>query len=119
MSWQIHNIACSIKVTKAIAQALFEAHCYEGENYGDLWERPADVTDMHRKLYFSSDHSEHMDWIDSHPDLLSVLLAHKVKGEATFLDAESAGGPRMWGYQFDGEGGMQKIKGEITWSVEK
>lgn len=61
------------------------------------------------KLVFNPDHMEHMDYV-CQPKVLAVLKKHKVRGDICFSSNEGDNKGQKWGYHFDGEGGMTKLK---------
>jgi hypothetical protein len=57
-------------------------------------------------IYFSRDDYEHMDYL-ARADVCDVFKTFKAQGEVIFLSAEGDNKGEVWGYQFDGQGGMK------------
>lgn len=112
--WTIHLITNSVKVTEKCAKDLLKA----GKH--DPFEDLDDVLKYGSKdkLFFNSDHYEHMDWLHE-KKLQNVLKKHKVEGDITFADFEGDACGSMWGYRFDGKGGMTTLTGNIVWFEDK
>jgi hypothetical protein len=114
MSWSISNIDNTVEISKKCAKDLFEAQRDDGEDHGEFFWNPDDVT-YEGKLRFNPDHDEHMDYVGD-DRIQKVLKKHKVKGDITFGDLESSREGSFWGYRFDGKGGMKELKGKLVWS---
>lgn len=107
--WHIHEVVNTVLVDGACARALFDAQEYEGE----VWDSVDEVT-FKNTLYFNSDHMEHMDYVWRWW-AIDALCAHKVKGDICFLSEDGDNAGDKWGYRFDGEGGVELLKGVIAW----
>src|SRR5579872_1706754 len=116
MSWSIANIDNTVKITKKIASEVYKATEEDG-SYSEYFD-DVDGVSYDGKLYFNPDHSEFMDFLGDER-IQEVLKKAKVKGDVTFgsLDGDNFG--LFWGYRFDGNGGMVKLKGKIQWELDK
>jgi hypothetical protein len=105
--WSISVLDNNVKVSKKAARELSAIDSYR-------WGSVKEVVDEKGILIFNSDHMEHMDFL--HEDsVVEVLCKNKAKGRATFgsLDGDNCG--QFWGYEFDGKGGMRRLRGSLTW----
>lgn len=115
--WTIHEIKNTVEVSEECVKDLFEADAftYEGEDtpYHERFDHISYVS-YNGKLTFNTDDNEHMDyiWEDRYQN---VLKKHKVQGDICFADLEGDNRGTFWGYRFNGEGGMVKLKGHVEW----
>lgn len=120
--WSISNIDNTVALTKEQAIELMNQKTYtkfmggyyvdaDNPTENDLLEYYFDLYEGKYYLMFLSDHMEHMDYVWKIEKELKKL---KVQGDITFssLDGDNAG--TSWGYRFDGNGGMKKLKGVLT-----
>ena len=117
MSWSIHLVKNTVKISKAVAKNLFAAQksaADDGEC--EIWYELDEVA-PDGYLEFNSDHMEHMDFLHSNNKIVDILKKAKVKGDICFADFEGDNSGNMWGYRFDGKGGMEHLTGDINWSV--
>jgi hypothetical protein len=77
-----------------------------------LWDAPEDVF-RDGILSFCDVDGITRDWIGQYPELLKVLLEHKVDGVARFVDVDPE--LKLWGYVFDGQGDYTKLDGTVNW----
>lgn len=117
MSWSIALIDNTVSITKALAKKLFEIQKYEEDDSGPYFYSEDEVVDGGR-LQFNPDHEEHMDYLSQSDEIVDALKAAKVKGVITFGSLEGDDDGSFWGYRFDGNGGMVRLKGEVVWSVD-
>jgi hypothetical protein len=110
--WHIGLLENTVKIDKKIARELFE----KCKDIG--WSRLEYVTNG-EYLYFNEDHCEHMDYMQSDVNLITILKNHKVKGRIAFGSVEGDNSGCFWGYQFDGKGGCQSVNGSLQWSPEE
>ncbi len=108
MGWHISCEENTVEISKECAKDLFAAQKYSEEFWYELEE-----VAYRNKLSFNDDHMEHMDFVWN-PHLLAVLQKHKVKGRITFASYEGDNAGRAWGYDFDGEGGVKKLRGHTS-----
>ncbi len=111
MGWNIAELDNTVVVDDACAKDLFEAQEYEQE----LWYEVDEVADE-GQLMFIEDHMEHMDYL-WREHIQAILQKHNVEGTVTFGSLEGDNAGSFWGYQFDGKGGMEKIKGTLSWKA--
>lgn len=115
MSWRIALVKNEPVISKNCALDLFMAQLHLPEETGDVWNDEDEVT-YNGKLAFNSDHREHMDFLhDDDCGLADILCKHKVKGDICFADTEAHTEGRFWGYRFDGNGGMKRLRGRLVW----
>lgn len=110
MGWNIGLIENTVEVSKDIAKAL--AQYDRGIQHG--WSDADDVTLGMGKLYFNSDHMEHMDYLWDET-VIRILCVYKVKGRICFGSLEGDNRGTFWGYEFDGEGNMHKLQGKVVY----
>lgn len=108
MGWQIGLTENTVKINKKIAKELFKAMEDEG-----IWYDEDEVMED-KKLYFNSDHMEHMDYMHNEA-VQEILKKHKVEGKVCFLSSDGDNRGSFWGYEFDGQGNMFELKGKIQW----
>lgn len=122
MSWQIHCIENTVKITKKVAKAIYEVQRYEGSDEGEFFYSADDVRTQEGTLYFNSDHCEHQDYLSTDKRIVDILKKAKVKGRVAFIDLEQGSDPAgdLWAHEFDGKGGYVKLRGEhnIVWKPE-
>jgi NAD-dependent DNA ligase len=111
--WTIHLIRNTVQVPKAAVPELFAAQ------EDETWYEEEDVLSGGR-LVFNSDHYEHMDFLADNQAIIDVLCKHRVKGDICLADLEQGDEEgSFWGYRFDGQGGMEKLKGKVDWHVHR
>lgn len=115
MSWHVANIQNTVHISREVAEVFVEQFpqcpvCYEEDSI----QEKADALVEGNRLYFTEDHSEHIDWLE--PAMLELLAAHLVMGDITFgsVSGDHRGG-QFWGYRFDGKGGFRKLQGHVRW----
>jgi len=114
MSWTIHLLKNTVRVTKKCSKELFKANL---KNLCEYWYDADSVATDEGILNFDPDHAEHMDYLaDSR--ITDILVKHKVEGDICFADLEGFETPAFWGYHFD-EKGMALLEGSIAWNVLK
>lgn len=110
MGWQVQLLANDVKIPAAVGKKILATAKKEGcDEIVDLYED---------KLYFNSDHQEHMDYLSNYGDwIIDVLKKAKAKGRILFRDSESSNPAEYWGHEFDGKGGYTALTGTeaITW----
>lgn len=120
--WSISNIHNTVALNKEQALIILKNKTYKklmGDYYGDA-DKPTqdDLLEYYFEQYegkyhlmFLDDHMEHMDYVWQ---IEKELKKIKVEGDITFssLDGDNAG--KSWGYRFDGNGGMKKLQGILT-----
>jgi len=119
--WSIALLENTIRITEECAKDLFKnAQEYEDE----IWWSVEDVAyhavdeDGHAgQLCFNPDHHEHMDYLWNEK-VQEILKEHKVEGRVCFADVEGDSFGSFWGYQFDGQGNLENLKGKVVWSVD-
>lgn len=135
--WTIHVEKNTVKINKEIAKELYAATTvtYDDKNgkgsYNEVWDlgEPVDldgddleyIMNDDGTLYFNSDDFEHMDYMNRE-EIQEVLKKNKVEGDICFLDNEGYEDTYLWGYRFDGKGGMVKLTGQmssIVWEEDK
>lgn len=113
MSWPIHCLVNTVRVSAKVARDIFKA-----PGADEFFYEVGDVT-YDGRLHFNSDHSEHQDYLASCKGIVRVLKKHKVKGRVEFLDIEQGEEPygSWWCHEFDGKGGYRFLQGrpEIKW----
>jgi hypothetical protein len=106
--WSIALIDNTVAIDAKCAEALYD-------QYGGLadWDED-DLAYLKEggRLYFNSDHYEHMDYV-GHSVVLAVLKEHKVNGDITFGSLEGDNAGRFWGYRFK-NGNLTRLKGTVT-----
>lgn len=113
MSWSIALLENSVAISKDVAQEIFLTDGHGGEHN---WASPDDVCDR-GKLYFNPDDDEHMDFMWDEK-IIEVLKKYKVEGRICFGSLEGDNRGEFWGYEFDGKGNMEKLKGYVAWEVQ-
>lgn len=113
MGWRVSNIDNTVKINKKIAKKLFDAQEYEQQ----YWWSVDSVSWDGKTIAFDEDHMEHIDAMMYQKEIMDVLTDAKVKGRITFgsLDGDSFG--KFWGWEFDGKGGVEKLKGELSFKA--
>lgn len=106
MGWNIGLEKNTVEINNKIAKELFKID----EN---IWDSEEDVIYQNR-LSFNPEHSEHMDYMWNEK-VQNILKKHKVEGQICFTSNEGDNSGEAWGYEFDGQGNMFKIKGIIQW----
>lgn len=109
MSWSINLLKNEPRISASCAQDLLNAQEYDGE----VWDGLDYVTED-GKLHFNGDHMEHMDYLEVHRKLVDILKKHQVSGDICFGSEEGDNAGSYWGYRFDGNGGMQRLRGVVT-----
>src|ERR1700722_19588905 len=107
MGWNICLIKNEVAISAACAEALFKAQEYKNE----IWWNAKGVTNG-GKLSFNYDHKEHMDYLDKE-HIQEVLKEHKVQGIILFCCADGEFAGYVWGYEFDGLGGMVEHRASL------
>ena len=107
MSEDIYVIGNTLRISTECALDLYKA---VKKFY--LFDDPEDVT--HKGLLNISDNARLKDNMLRDRDIQNVLKKHKVEGQVLFGIKDES--PSLWGYNFDGQGGMQELKGEIKWT---
>lgn len=122
MSWQIHCIENTVKISKKTAGGIYDVQRYEGSGEGEFFCKPDDVRDKDGHLKFNSDHDEHQDYLSTSDEIVEVLRKAKAKGRVAFLDVEQGSTPTgdLWAHEFDGKGGYVRLIGKntIVWTPE-
>lgn len=110
--WSIECLVNTVNIPNECKHNLFdEAQGYEGE----LWNELDNVTDENGRLYFNSDHMEHMDYLAGNDKVVNILKRYEVEGDICFGSLEGDNAGSFWGYRFDGKGGMKSLQGKLTW----
>ena len=107
--WRIFETANTVIINDECAEEIFNLGKY---NYFENVSDVAIKNNKQLKLSFNPDHGEHMDFV-SNVKIQNILKKYKVKGHICFADIENV--QKIWGYKFDGKGGMVKLTGKITY----
>jgi len=114
MAWNVALLENTIEINETIANDLFALQ-EDGKISSWPWHDVASVIVWRgTKLDFNPDHMEHMDFLWEEK-IQEVLCRHNIKGIVKFGDLESSQQGEFWGYEFDGKGGMKKLKGNLQW----
>lgn len=115
MSWAIHVVTNTVRVTAKVGQDLLRA---AGDSVEDLGWYSIDDDIVHGgRLIFKPDLGEHMDYVGGEKFVRDVLKKHKVDGDICFLDPYSNGqGLTMYGYRFK-KGVLTHLKGSVSFRV--
>lgn len=108
----IQVFANTVNITSKCAEALYKAQEYEYE----LWIEPDEVA-KDNELIFEPRYGAPLDWLASKDHLIAVLRKHRAKGDINFIELNDYTIVGIWGYRFDGKGGVKKMKGSIRWST--
>ena len=111
--WSIALLENTVMITSECAEELFEN---AQEYQEDIWWESDDVI-YGGKLRFNPDHQEHMDFL-WRKEIQELLKKYRVEGRICFADVEGDSSGSFWGYQFDGQGNLENLKGKVVWSVE-
>ena len=121
MSWTIHELRNTLKITDACAQELLACETL-AQDFN--WERVSDFTTKLkgglRKPRFDPDNDEHMNWL-GYPEAQAIVCKHKKgaapasHGDVCFGNLEGDGAPSLWGYRFFVDGTMMHLKGKVSW----
>lgn len=121
MSWQIHCVENTIKISPKMAKEIYEVQRYEDSEEGEFFYSEEDVT-YDGYLAFNSDHCEHQDFLSTSEEIVEVLKKHKAKGVVVFQDVEQASDAYgdYWKHEFDGKGGYKFYRGiaHVTWTED-
>jgi hypothetical protein len=112
MSWSVAKITNTVKISEAVARDLIQQ--FPNIPVLDYIESPEPSALLEGdKLFFDTDHSEHIDWLDDR--ILAVMASHKVEGDITFGSLEGDNRNTYWGYRFDGKGSYKHLTGKVVW----
>jgi hypothetical protein len=119
MSWQIHCIENTVKVSKKCIKEIYKAQLYDQDDPdggGHVFYAEDEVSDGSGLLFFNSDHCEHQDFISNNKNIRDILQKHKVRGVVAFQDVEQSSDAfgDYWKHVFDGEGGYKFYRGVAT-----
>ena len=114
MSWTIHNIINTIKVTDKCSKELNKWYC-ENVAY-DTWDNDTPYLSAEGVIWFHEDDMEFMDSIEQYSEIKEILCKHKARGMVGFADFEGDNKGKIWGYCFDGKGKMHNLTGKVVWS---
>lgn len=115
--WTIGCAVNTVIISNECAHDLFdEAQSYEGEIWNDCDEVIDKKTGL---LQFNPDHMEYMDYLTDHDKVIKILKRYNAEGDICFGSLEGDNAGQFWGYRFDGQGGMKKIKGKLVWEEIK
>jgi D-mannonate dehydratase len=120
--WNIACIKNEVEIDEKIAKALLKCGadvCYSWNAETDPLAYNVGFKDEDGKyrLFFNADHFEHMDFVYE-KQVLDVLRENKVKGDICFGSLEGDNQGRFWGYRFDGQGGMLKLTGSLSFEAQ-
>jgi hypothetical protein len=114
--WTIHELNNTVNVSN---ECSHELNKYYSENIiGDEeYDGESPYVSEGGKIYF---HDHDMEWMDyiSNLEVQEILCKHKTIGVVGFGDFEGDNRGEMWGYKFDGKGGMEKLTGKIMWTTQ-
>lgn len=113
MSWSISELKNTVKVSVELAEKLYNA---QKSNRAFIWEDEDEVLSG-EYLYFNTDHQEHMDYLNN-KFVIDLLTENKVEGVICFGSLEGDNEGEFWGYKFDGQGNVKKLKGKINWEED-
>jgi hypothetical protein len=118
--WRINLIKNTVKVPKKLAKELYAvAQKAEKNGHENPWRSEDEVLSQ-GNLTFNYNHFEHMDYLASNNKIISFLKKNKVKGMVCFnCDEGGDQGGDSWGYEFDGNGKMNKLNGGFDWVRSK
>lgn len=110
MAWSIDLLSNTIKISKKMAQKIYEATMENG--YNDTFDGVESVRNDDGFLDFNPDHMEHMDYLWKE-EVQKAFCALKVNGEVHFADNEGDSKGKMWGYRFK-NGTFTKLVGKVV-----
>ena len=110
MSWYINNVVNTPVLETECERDLLETKIIKYVHERDVYN----LTDDDGHLIFEMDDMEHMDFIED-SEVQDVLKKHCIKGDICFTSSDGDNAGEMWGYRFDGAGGMEMLTGVISW----
>lgn len=122
MGWHINEVENTVIINEQIIDEFVKSGVVYYRDYDDQIDLDDidydEFIDDDGCIIFNDDDMEHMDFI-SKPIVQQILCNHKVEGDICFSSNDGDNAGCMWGYRFDGKGGMVKLYGKITWHEDE